>query len=69
MVASRGAPWFPIKMMCQLVAYYTTPIRKLYNPSDRVCQQMNDEGSLASFSKKSHDAFLGLTRQQISPCK
>ena len=62
----RGAPWFPIQMIYQLVAWVgpmdqdpMTPIRKLYNLSDRVCPQKNDERASASFSKTVVTLFCG----------
>ena len=59
MSQSRGAPWFPVKMIHQLVARRATPIRKLYTLNDRVCQHINDESAEASFSKMVVTPFCG----------
>jgi hypothetical protein len=61
MSQSRGAPWFPVRMIHPLVAWRLgakTPIRKLFPLSDRVCPLTDDESWTASFLRIGATPFV-----------
>ena len=55
---SRGAPWFPITMIYQLVTPSAIPIRKLYNLSDRVCPRQMTKARRRRFRKRTRRLFV-----------
>ena len=54
---SRGAPWFPITMIYQLVTPCAIPIRKLYHLSDQVCPRPMPKTRRRRFRKRARRLF------------